>query len=77
MVSIHTLPEDKTASTNSSRGFVPTKVLCPKDENYDLDLLPYPAGFSRFSIFPPRRGDLVFNVSNDESVIDGETDEQR
>ena len=25
-----------------------------------------PRGFSRFPVFPPRRGDLVFNVSNDE-----------
>lgn len=42
MVSIHTLPEDDTASTNSSIGFVPTEVLHPEDEDYDLDLLPYP-----------------------------------
>jgi len=36
-----------------------------------------PRGFSRFPVFPPRRGDLVFNVSNDEPVLDGETYEQR
>jgi len=28
-------------------------------------------------VFPPRRGDLIFNVSNDEPVVDGETDEQK
>jgi len=77
MVSIRTLPDDKATSTNSSIGSVPTEVLHPEDEDYDLDLPPYPPGFSRFSVFPPRRGDLVFNVSNDEPVVDGETDEQR
>ena len=66
MVSIRTLPEDNTASTNSSTGFVPTDVLRPEDDDYDLDLPPYPPGFSRFPVFPPRRGHLVFNVSNDE-----------
>ena len=77
MVSIRTLPDDKATSTNSSTGSVPTEVLHPEDEDYDLDLPPYPPGFSRFPVFPPRRGDLVFNVSNDEPVVDGETDEQR
>ena len=77
MVSIRTLPEDKTNSTDSSTGSVPTEVLHPEDKGYDLDLPLYPLGFSRFPIFPPRRGDLVFNVSNDEPVVDGETDKQR
>ena len=76
MVSIRTLPDDKATSTNSSTGSVPTEVLHPEDEDYDLDLPPYPSSFSRF-VFPPRRGDLIFNVSNDEPVVDGETDEQR
>jgi hypothetical protein len=77
MVSIRLLPDGKATSTNSSTGSVPTEVLHPEDEDYDLDLPPYPPSFSRFPIFPPRRGDLVFNVSNDEPVVDGETDEQR
>jgi len=77
MVSIRTLPDDKATSTNSSTGFVPTEVLHPEDEDYDLNLPPYPLGFSCFPVFPPRREDLVFNVSNDEPVVDGETDEQR
>jgi hypothetical protein len=77
MVSVHTLLEGNTASTISSIGFVPTEVLHPEDEDYDLDLSPYSSGFPRFPVFPPRRGDLVFNVSNDEPVLEGETDEQR
>jgi hypothetical protein len=77
MVSIRTLPEDKSSSTSSSTGSVPTEVLHPEDEDYDLDLPPYSPDFSCFPVFPPRRGDLVHNVSNDEPVVDGETDEQR
>ena len=77
MVSIRVLPDDKVTSTNSSTGSIPTKILHPEDEDYDLDLPPYPSGFSCFLVFPPRRGDLIFNVSNDEPVVDGETDEQK
>jgi len=42
-----------------------------------LDLPPYPPGFSCFPVFPPRQGDLVFNVSNDEPIVQGEIDEQK
>ena len=77
MVSIRVLPDDKATSTNSSTGSVPTEVLHSEDEDYDLDLPPYPPGFSCFPIFPPRRGDLIFNVSNDEPVVNSETDKQR
>ena len=77
MVSIHVLPNDQASSTNSSTGPVPTEVINFGDEDYNLDLPPYPLGFSRFLVFPPRRGDLIFNVSNDEPVVDGETDEQK
>ena len=77
MVSVHTLPEDNTASTNSSTGSIRTEVLHPEDESYDLDLPPYPPGFPCFPVFPPLRGDLVLNVSNDEPVRDGETNDQR
>ena len=75
MVSIRVLPNDSATSTNSSTGSVSTEVLHSEDEDYDLDLPPYPPGFSRFPVFPPRRGDLIFNVSNDEPVIEGETEE--
>ena len=69
MVSIRTLPD--TASTHSSTGSVPTEVLHPEDEDYDMDLPPYPPGFSRFLVFPPRRGDLVLNVSIDSQYSTG------
>jgi len=77
MVSIQVLPNDQASSTNSSTWSVPTEVINSEDEDYDLVLPPHPPGFSRFPIFPPRRGDLIFNVSNDEPVVDGETDEQK
>ena len=77
MVSIRTLPDDKATKTNSSTGSVPTEVIHPEDEDYNLDLPPYPPSFSRLPVFPSQRGDLVFNVSNDEPVVEGETDEQR
>jgi len=77
MVTIRELPDGQAASTNSSTGSVPTEVINSKDEDYDQDLPPYPPGFSRFPVFLPRWGDLVFNVSGDEPVVDGETDEQR
>jgi len=51
MVSIRTLPEDKTNSTNSSIGSVPTEVLHPEDEDYNLDLPPYPQVFPTFQSF--------------------------
>ena len=74
MVSVCTLPQDKTNSTNSSpyRGFTPWG----RRLRLRSAALP-PPGFSRFPVFPPRRGDLVFNISNDEPVVDGETGEQR
>jgi len=77
MVSIHVLTSDMATSTKSSIGSVPTEVLSSEDEDYDLDLPPYPPGFSRFPVFPPQQGDLIFNVSNDEPVVDGETDKQK
>ena len=77
MVSIHTLPDNNTASTHSSTGSVPTEVLHLEDEDYDMDPPPYPLSFSRFLVFPLQRGDLVLNVSNDEPVLDGETNDQR
>jgi len=77
MVKIRELPDGQASSINSSTGSVPTEVINSEDEDYDLDLPSYPPGFSRFPVFPPQRGDLVFNVSGDEPVVDGETDEQR
>ena len=44
MVSIRTLPEDTSSSTSSSTGSIPTGVLHPEDEDYDLDLPAYPRG---------------------------------
>ena len=77
MVTIRELPDGQVSSTNSSTGSVPTEVINTEDEGYDLDFPSHPPGFDRFPIFPPRRGDIVFNVSADEPAVDGETDDQR
>jgi hypothetical protein len=73
--SVHTLPEDGDSSTGSTRS-VHTKVEHLDDE-YDLDPLPYPLGFPSIPRLPPRCGNMVLNVSNDEPIVVGETDEQR
>jgi hypothetical protein len=64
--SVHTLPEDGDSSTGSTRS---SEVEHLKDDGYDLDPLPYPPGFSQIPRFPPRRGDMVLNVSNDEPAV--------
>jgi hypothetical protein len=73
--SVHTLPEDGDSSTGSTRS-VHTEVEHLEDDRYDLDPLPYPLGFPQILRFPPRRGNMVLNVSNDEPIVEGETDEQ-
>jgi hypothetical protein len=73
--SIHTLPEDDDSSTGSTRS-VHTEVEHLNGE-YDLDPLSYPPGFPPIPRFPPRHGDMVLNINNDEPAITGETNEQR
>jgi hypothetical protein len=73
--SIHTLPEDGDSNTRSTCS-VHTKVEHLDDE-YDLDPLTYHPGFPQIPRFPPRCGDMVLSISNDEPAVVGETDEQR
>jgi hypothetical protein len=73
--SVHTLPEDGDSSTGSMCS-VHTEVEHLDDE-YDLDPLPYPLGFPPIQRFPPRHGNMVLNISNDEPAVMGETNEQR
>jgi hypothetical protein len=74
--SVHTLPEEGGSSTRSTC-YVHTEAEHLDHDEYDLDPLPHPSGFSLIPRFPPRRGDMVLNVSNDEPPVAGETDEQR
>jgi hypothetical protein len=74
--SVHTLPEDSDSSTGSTRS-VHTEAQHLKHDEYGLDLLPYPLGFSLILRFPLRCGDMVLNINNDEPVVVGETDKQR
>jgi hypothetical protein len=73
--SVHTLPEDGDSSTRSTHS-VHTEAEHLDHDEYDLDPLPHPSGFSPIPRFPPRRGDMVLNVSNDEPSVVGETNEQ-
>jgi hypothetical protein len=73
---VHTLPEKSDSSTRSTRS-VHTKAQHLEDDEYDMDPLSYPSGFSSTPRFSPRRGDMVINVSNDELAVVGEIDEQR
>jgi hypothetical protein len=72
---VHTLPEDGDSSTGFTRP-VHTEAQHLEDDEYGLDPLPDPLGFSLIPRFPPRHGDMVLNVSNDEPTVIGETDEQ-
>jgi hypothetical protein len=74
--SVHTLPKDGDSSTESTH-FVHTEAEHLDHDKYDLDPLPHPPGFSPILRFPPRRGDMVLNISNDEPSVVGESDEQR
>jgi hypothetical protein len=74
--SVHTLPEEGCSSTGSTRS-VHTEAEHLDHDEYDLDPLPHPPGFSLIPRYPPRHGDMVLNVNNDELPVAGETDVQR
>jgi hypothetical protein len=74
--SIHTLLEEGDSNTGSTCS-VHTEAEHLDHDEYDLDPLPHPPSFSLIPRFPPRRGDMVLNISNDEPLVAGETDEQR
>jgi hypothetical protein len=73
--SVHTLLKDGDSSTGSTRS-MHTEAQHLEVDKYGLDPLLYPSGFSLIPRFPPRHGDMVLNVSNDEPAVVGETDEQ-
>ena len=63
----------------ASNGSVHTELQHHDNEGveYDLDILDHSPGFPRFPSFPPRRGDLINVVSNDEPPTVGETKHER
>jgi hypothetical protein len=73
--SVHTLPEDGDSSTRSTRS-IHTEDEHLEDDEYDLDPLPYPLSFSLIPRFPPRHGNMVLNISNEEPAVAREIDEQ-
>ena len=79
--SVHTVQEGGSSSPSSitSNGSIHTELQLHDDEEveYDLDIPDHSPGFPRFPSFPPRRGDLINVVSNDEPPIVGETEQER
>jgi hypothetical protein len=72
--SVHTLPEDGDSSIRSTCS-IHIEVEHLNDE-YDRDPLSHPPGFPLIPRFPPRRGNMVLNISNDEPAVVGETNKQ-
>ena len=79
--SVHTVQEGDPSSSSgtASNASVHTELQHHKDEGvkYDLDIPDHAPGFSQFPSFPPRRGDLIHVVSNDEPPAVGKTEQER
>ena len=76
--SVHTVQEGDSSSSSgtASNASVHTELQHHEDDGtkYDLDLPDHAPRFSQFPSFPPRRGDLIHIVSNDEPPAVGETE---
>ena len=76
--SVHTVQEGGSSSPSSTafNSSIHTELQHHDNEGveYDLDILDHAPGFPRFLSFPPRRGDLINVVSNDEPPAVGETE---
>ena len=79
--SVHTVQEGDSGSSSSiaSNAFVHIELQHHDDEGveYDLDIPDHAPVYPRFPSFPPRRGDLINVVSNDEPPAVGETEQER
>jgi len=79
--SVHTVQEGDSSSSSgiASNASVHTELQHHDDEGveYDLDILDHALRFPQFLSFPPRRGDLINVVSNDEPPAVGETKQER
>ena len=71
--------DSNSSSSIASNASVHTELQHHDDEGveYDLDILDHALGFPQFPSFPPRRGDLINVVSNDEPPAVGETEQER
>jgi hypothetical protein len=79
--SIHTVQEGDSSSSSgiASNASIHTELQHHDDEGieYDLDIPDHALGLPQFLSFPPRRGDLINVVSNDEPLAVGETEQER
>jgi hypothetical protein len=79
--SVHTVQEGGSSSPSSIASIGSIHTMLQRRDNgeveYDLDIPNHSPGFARFPSFPPRRGDLINVISNDESPVVGETEQER
>ena len=79
--SVHTVQEGDSSSSSgiASNASDHTELQRHDDEGveYDLDIPGHAPGYPQFPSFPPRRGDLINVVSNDEPPAVGETEQER
>jgi hypothetical protein len=79
--SVHTVQEGGSSSPSNiaSIGFIHTELQHRDNEGveYDLDIPDHSPRFPRFPSFPPRQGDLINVVSNDEPPTVGKTEQER
>ena len=79
--SVHIVQEGGSSfsSSTASNGSIHTELQLRDDEevDYDLDIPDHPPGFPRFPSFPPRQGDLINVISNNEPPAVGEIEQER
>ena len=79
--SVHTVQEGDSSSSSgiASNASDHTELQRHDDEGvkYDLDIPDHAPGYPQFPSFPPRRGDLINVVSNDEPPAVGEIEQER
>ena len=78
---VHTVQEGGSSSPSgvASNASVHTELQHHDSEGveYDLDIPDHAPGFPQFLSFPPRQGDLINVVSNDEPPAVGKTEQER
>ena len=79
--SVHIVQEGGSRSSSSTASNTSVRTELQNHDNegieYDLDIPDHAPGFPQFLSFPPRRGNLINVVSNDEPPVVGEIEQER